>query len=180
MIVGSRHTLAQRFALGVAERLPSGAKEQVLHAAYDAAEAPRAPYEEQESYYRLCDRAKSWASPGLRRLGLVDYANFLDRTRVLHVDGAVEADCTLGTTLTVLQEESSATILIPFVRSTTTALHEARKAVTIAVETNDPDAEHEALRIGTAAASRGLVAAWPLLGSAPAEAGATVRSMRAY
>ena len=52
MIVGSRHTLAQRFALGVAERLPSGAKEQVLHAAYDAAEAPRAPYEEQESYYR--------------------------------------------------------------------------------------------------------------------------------
>jgi hypothetical protein len=179
VIVASRHTLAQRFALGVAERFGMGVQEQVLREAYDAAEKPRALHAEQESYYRLCDRAKGWGSPGLRRIGLVDYANFLDHTRVLHVDGAVEAYCTLGTTVAILERESFPTSLAPFVRCTTTALHEAHKAVTIAVETSDPDAERESLRIGTAAASRGLVAAWPLLGSVSAETGVTVRAMRA-
>jgi hypothetical protein len=54
------------------------------------------------------------------------------------------------------------------------------RCVRIVVETSYPDAEeHEALHIETAAASRGLVAAWSLLGSAPAEAGATIQAMRA-
>jgi hypothetical protein len=178
-VTGSRQTLSQRFVLDVVSRLPKGAGEEVLRLAYVAGETPRPAFTELEGYYRLCDRAKDWPSIGLSRLGLVDYANFLSRTRVLGVDGALAAELTLETTFRVLDTESFPTVLEPIARNARTAVYEARKAINFAVETTDPQIEHQNLRFGTEAASRAFVAAWGFFGSAPAEARTTVQAMLA-
>jgi len=121
-VTGSRHTLLQRFVLDVVPRFPQVAGEAIQRAAYDAGEEPRPAYEELEAYYALCDYARGLAARALRRIGLVDYANFLDRTRVIGVDGTIEVGLTIGTALTVLEREAFPSGLEPFVRAAQTVL----------------------------------------------------------
>jgi hypothetical protein len=177
-MTGSRQTLLQRFVLDAAPRFTKAGEEAIHRAAYAADEAPRSAHVELEAYYALCDCARGWAILGLRRIRLVDYANFLDRTRILSVDGAIEAGMTISTALSALESEPFVSGLEPFVRSTQTVLHEVHKSLDIAVATDDPEAERPNLRAGTAAAARAFVAARLFLTSPADAARETAQAMR--
>jgi hypothetical protein len=177
-VTGSRHTLLQRFVLDVVPRFPQVAGEAIQRAAYDAGEEPRPANAELEAYYVLCDYARGLAARALRRIGLGDYANCLDRTRVLGVDGAIEVGLTISTALTVLEQEAFPSGLEPFVRAAQTVLYETRKAVEVAVEVDDPEAECQNLRVGTAASARAFAAARVFLASPADEAREVAQAMR--
>ncbi len=175
----SRQTLPQLFALEAAKGLPKGVDEAVIRVAYSGGEEPRHPSAELNGYYKLCDCAIAWSGAALRKVGLVDYATFLDQAGG-GADGAIAAEQTLRTARLVLDKEPFADApdqtLLQAARKT---LLEAQKAVSVAARVEDPRAEHQTLRAGTAAASRAFVAAHGFLGSAPAQAQATVAAMRA-
>lgn len=175
----SRYTLLQGFVLDVTHQFRDAAGEAVQRVAYDADEATRPAHAELETYYALCDRARGWACAGLRRIGLVNYANFMDRARVLGVDGAIEVGTTMETALAVLEQEAFPSGLEPFVLAARTVLCEARKSLDIAVATDDPEAERQNLRAGTEAAARAFVAARVFLASPADDARETAAAMRA-
>jgi hypothetical protein len=180
LVVASRQTLGQRFILEVASRLPNGAAEGVIRAAYDAEEELRPPTVELEAYYNLCDRATGWSAAGLRRIGLVDYATLLGQAHGRGLDGATAAEQTLRTVRWILDREPVAeTADETFLRAARKTASETRKALGVAGRLRDPSAERQTLHLGTAAASRAFVAGWGFFGGAPAEARATVAAMRA-
>ncbi len=109
----------------------------------------------------------------------MNYANFMDRARVLGVDGAIEVGTTMETALAVLEQEAFPSGLEPFVLAARTVLCEARKSLDIAVATDDPEAERQNLRAGTEAAARAFVAARVFLASPADDARETAAAMRA-
>jgi hypothetical protein len=141
---------------------------------------PHHPAAELEGYYRLCDCTTAWSGAALRKVGLMDYATFLDQARGGGTDGAIAAEQTLRTARSVLDQEPFADAtdqtLLQAARKT---LLETQKALSVATRVEDPRAERQALRAGTAAASRAFVAARGFIGTAPAQAQATVAAMRA-
>jgi hypothetical protein len=175
-----RGTLPQVFVLEVAQSLPRGAGDGVLRAAYAAGEAPASSAIERERYYRLCDCMLGWAQAALRRVGLADYASFLDQARGLGVDGAAMAAQTLSTARRVLDSEPYASAGDrAFIEAARRTLLETHKALNVGVRIGDPERQRQMMRSGTATAARAFVSARGFLGGAPEEARATVAAMRA-
>lgn len=173
-----RYTLPQVFALKVAQSLPRAAGDSVLRAAYAADETPVSPTIERERYYRLCDCMLGWSQAALRRVGLADYATFLDQARGQGVDGAAMAAQTLSTARRVLDSEPFASAGDrAFIEAARRTLLETHKALNIGVRIGDPERQRQMMRGGTATAARAFVSALGFLSGAPEEVRATVAAM---
>jgi hypothetical protein len=178
-MVASRNTLPQLFSLEVAQAVPRAAAEGVLRVAYAAGEASVASEVGLGRYYRLCDRMIGWSESAPCECVFLNTLTCFRQAHGLGVDGAAIAERPLSTARRVLDPEPLASS--PgrgFLDAAPKTLLETRKAAQIATRVSDPWGWTQMLRHGTMTGARAFVAAWASFGGAPAEARATVASMR--